>query len=206
MKISFLAVLIVFLAFPAFAEDPAAATTLPAGKPGAVDGSVFDLTSEWIDQDGKKHTLSDHLGDKVRVVVMGYTSCKNACPRLIADLLAIEKEFKEDKDIASVTGYSFISIDFENDTAETLKKLEIQYRFTPGHWKILTGEEDGVLELAVALGMKYRKTSASDFAHSNIITVLRRDGSIAFQQVGLGMNKAETFAAIRKAVVSEKNP
>ena len=99
-------------------------------------------------------------------------------------------------------GFSFISIDPENDTPEKLKILEGQYKFTPGHWKLLTGDEDGVLELAVALGMKYRKTSALDFAHSNIITVLRRDGSIAHQQVVLGVDKAETFAAIRTAATT----
>ena len=87
----------------------------------------------------------------------------------------------------------------ETDTPAKLKKLEAQYRFTKGHWKLLTGDEDGVLELAVALGMKYRKTSALDFAHSNIITVLRPDGSIAHQQVGLEADKTETFAAIRSA-------
>ena len=182
----------------ALAEDPAAATTLPAGEPAARDGSVYDLDSDWLDQNNKKLKLAD-LGDKVRVVVMGYTSCQYACPRLIADLIAIEKGI-EDKEVAAEVGYSFISIDPETDTPEKLKKLEEQYKFTPGHWRILTGDEDGVLELAVALGMKYRKTTTMDFAHSNIITVLRRDGTIAHQQVGLETEKAETYAAISAAV------
>jgi len=200
MKIALFCVLFTCLLIPAMAqdpviaEDPAAATTLPAGTPAAADGSVFDLTSEWFDQDGEKMVLSD-LGDKVRVVVMGYTSCQNACPRLIADLIAIENGLKESGDSEPI-GYAFISIDPVNDTPGRLKQLEMQYKFTPGHWKILTGTEDGVLELAVALGMKYRQSSAMDFAHSNIITVLRRDGSIAHQQVGLGVDKTETFAAI----------
>jgi protein SCO1/2 len=201
MKTTFLATLTATLlaicTIPTMAEDPAAATTLPAGKPAAAEGSVFDLTSEWRDQDDNKITLSD-LGDKVRVIVMGYTSCQYACPRLIADLAAIESGLKED-DASGQIGYAFISIDPEKDTPAKLKELETQYKFTPGHWKLLTGDEDGVLELAVALGMKYRKTSALDFAHSNIITVLRRDGSIAHQQVGLGEDKSPTLAAIRAA-------
>ena len=56
-----------------------------------------------------------------------------------------------------------------------------------------------MLKLAVALGMKNRKPSPLDFAHSNIITILRRDGSIAHQHVGLKVDKSETFAAIRAA-------
>jgi len=193
--------LLALLANPAFAEDPAAATTLPAGKPAAENGSIFDLTSEWRDQNNKKLALSD-LGDKVRVVVMGYTTCQYACPRLIADMIAIEREFKEDA-AAEDLGFAFISIDPENDTPERLKEVERQYKFTPGHWKLLTGDEDGVLELAVALGMKYRKTTALDFAHSNIITVLRKDGSIAHQQEGLGGDRAKTFEAIRAAAKAD---
>ena len=198
MKLPILTLLTTLLAFPVLAEDRAAATTLPAEKPAVADGSIYDLTSEWHDQDEKKITLSD-LGDKVRVIVMGYTSCKYACPRLIADLVAIETEVKNDTALSAQVGYSFISIDPEKDTPEKLKALETQYQFTPDHWKLLSGDEDGVLELAVALGMKYRKTSPLDFAHSNIITVLRRDGSIAHQQVGLEADKTDTLTAIRSA-------
>ncbi len=198
MKLILFLLTFTVLSHPALAEDPAAATTLPAGEPAAREGSVYDLDSEWFDQDHNKLKLAD-LGDKVRVVVMGYTSCQYACPRLIADLISIEKGI-QDKEVAAQVGYSFISIDPENDTPEKLKKLEEQYKFTPGHWKILTGDEDSVLELAVALGMKYRKTTSMDFAHSNIITVLRRDGTIAHQQVGLETEKAQTYAAIRDAV------
>jgi protein SCO1/2 len=192
-----IATLLTICAPPVPAQDPAEATTLPAGKPTAAEGSVYDLTSEWRDQDNNKLALTD-LGDKVRVIVMGYTSCQYACPRLIADLVAIESGLKEEE-TSNQIGYAFISIDPEKDTPAKLKQLETQYKFTPEHWKLLTGDEDGVLELAVALGMKYRKTSPLDFAHSNIITVLRRDGSIAHQQVGLNEDKTKTFAAIRAA-------
>ncbi|MEC5129255.1 SCO family protein [Verrucomicrobiales bacterium BCK34] len=198
MKSAFLIFTLTLFGHLALAGDPAAATTLPAGEPAARDGSVYELDSDWLDQNNKKLKLAD-LGDKVRVVVMGYTSCQYACPRLIADLIAIEKGI-EGKEFAAEVGYSFISIDPENDTPEKLKKLEGQYKFTPGHWRILTGDEDGVLELAVALGMKYRKTTSMDFAHSNIITVLRCDGTIAHQQVGLETEKAKTYAAISAAV------
>lgn len=197
MKPLFVATLFALFFLPSCSEDPAKDTTLPAGKPAIAKGSVYDLTSEWRDQDNNKIALSD-LGDKVRVIVMGYTSCKFACPRLIADLIAIENGLKDDP-VNDEVAYSFISIDPESDTPATLKKLESQYKFTATKWKIITGDEDGVLELAVALGMKYRKTSPIDFAHSNIITVLRRDGSIAYQQVGLGADKTKTFDAIRAA-------
>lgn len=201
MKAALLLTLIFIAAsvpIPLPAQDPAAETTLPAATPAAAEGSVYDLESKWRDQSNREVVLSD-LGDKVRVVVMGYTTCQNACPRLIADLVSIENELAKDKETAAEVSYAFISIDPETDTPAQLAKVAAQYGFDPERWKFLTGNEDGVLELAVALGMKYRKTTPMDFAHSNIITVLRRDGSIAHQQEGLAADKTETLKAIRTA-------
>ena len=119
------------------------------------------------------------------------------CP--VGDLVAMEKGLTEDGNFDQV-GYTFsVSIDPEKDTPAKFKELETQYQFAADHWNLLTGDEDGILELAVALGMKYRRTSALDFAHSNFITMVHRDDSIAHQQVGMGEDKGTTLAAIRAA-------
>ncbi|MFT5106788.1 MAG: protein SCO1/2 [Pseudoalteromonas tetraodonis] len=175
--------------------------TLPKGE--AMEGSVYDLESKWSTQEGKIIELKE-LGGKVRVVAMGYTSCKFACPLIIADLHRIEKELKGKGLDSEHVGVSFISIDPKNDTAERMKKLETQYKMDPKRWRLLTGDEDGVLELAVALGMKYRQTTALDFAHSNIITVLAPDGSIAYQTSTIGKDITATLEAIRKSAVTVK--
>lgn len=176
--------------------------TLPAGS--ATSGSIFDLESNWRNQEGEELTLSDLKG-KVRVVAMGYTSCQYACPRIIADLVRIERELVgPDLDPDKVT-LSFISIDPENDTPERMKKLEKEYKFDPRRWLLLTGEEDGVLELAVALGMKYRKTSAMDFAHSNIITILDLDGRILYQTSEIGADISKAMKAIRDGLPATRS-
>ena len=168
--------------------------TLPAGS--ALDGSIYELESTWYDQEGNPITL-ENLAGKVRIVAMGYTSCMYACPRIIADLKSIEEKLTDDERNSGQLSFSFISIDPENDTPERMKQLESDHEFDPRNWLLLTGDEDGVLELAVALGMKYRKTSAMDFAHSNIITVLAPDGRIAYQTSAIGEDIAKTVAAIR---------
>jgi protein SCO1/2 len=173
--------------------------TMPAGQ--ANEGSIYELESNWRTQKNDAITLSD-LGGKVRVVAMGYTSCQYACPRIIADLKRIERELT-DKELESENlGFSFISIDPENDTPKRMKQLEEDYGFEPNRWALLTGDEDGVLELAVALGMKYRKTSAMDFAHSNIITILAPDGKIAYQTSEIGEDITKTLLSIRKCLSS----
>ena len=47
--------------------------------------SIFNLSSLWKTQNNQEIELKDLKGD-VLVVVMIYTSCKAACPRLVADM------------------------------------------------------------------------------------------------------------------------
>ena len=56
--------------------------------------SIFHLTSDWQNQNGTSLKLNDLRG-KTLVVVMIYTSCKTACPILVADMKRIEKSILE---------------------------------------------------------------------------------------------------------------
>ena len=51
--------------------------------------SIFNLQSSWEKPDGTKIKLEELKG-KVLTMVMIYTSCKTACPRLTADMKDIE--------------------------------------------------------------------------------------------------------------------
>jgi hypothetical protein len=59
------------------------------------------------------------------------------------------------------------------------------------------GVED-TLELAVRLGVRYRKDPQGGFAHSNLITILNLQGDIVHQHVGLQQSLADTIAVIRR--------
>ena len=52
--------------------------------------SVYNLPSKWTNQDGNEIELIDMRGDVV-VMVMIYTTCRAACPRLVADMRNIHK-------------------------------------------------------------------------------------------------------------------
>jgi protein SCO1/2 len=54
------------------------------------DMSIYNLPSVWTNQDNQEIKLIDMKGD-ILVMVMIYTSCQVACPRLVADMRAIEK-------------------------------------------------------------------------------------------------------------------
>ena len=58
------------------------------------DLSIYNLPSKWTNQDGQELQLTELKG-KVLVMVMIYTSCKSACPRLVADMRNIEQRLPE---------------------------------------------------------------------------------------------------------------
>lgn len=161
------------------------------------DTSIFNLTSTWNTEEGKKIELKDLKG-KTLVMVMLYTSCKAACPRLAADMRSIAsklpKQHKED------VNYVLISIDPKTDTPEKLKAFAIENYMDGKEWTFLQGTEDSVREFANVLAVKYKQITPLDFSHSNIISVFDPNGELIHQQEGLGVDNKETIAKIIETV------
>ncbi len=143
--------------------------------------SIFNLTSEWQNQDGQTLHLKDLQG-KTLVVVMIYTTCKTACPILIAKMKSIESKIDR-KDIDKVS-LVLVSIDPETDTPEHLKEFSIKNKMNEPQWIFLRSNEDATQEFANVLSMKYKKISPIDFSHSNIISVFKPNGQLYSQEEG----------------------
>ena len=159
--------------------------------------SIYNLTSKWKTQDNKTIELKDLKG-KVTVMVMIYTSCKAACPRLVADMRDIESKMPKDK--LSDLNFVLVSIDPEVDTPERLKTFAKANFMDAPHWTFLQGTKSTVQEFANVLAVKYKQIAPMDFSHSNIISVFNRDGELIHQQEGLGVNNKETFDKIIETV------
>ncbi len=157
------------------------------------DMSIYNLPSHWTTQDGNEIELKQLQG-KVLVMVMIYTSCQAACPRLVADMRNIEKQIPEEKkdDIQ----YVFVSIDPKTDTPERLTAFAKENKMEDDKWLFLRGSEDDTREFAAVLAVNYKQISPMDFSHSNIISVFNQAGELAHQQEGLGVDNKETVQAI----------
>lgn len=170
---------------------PSPSATVSASAP--LSGmSVYNLQSKWTDQDGRGLKL-EQLRGQPRVIAMVYTSCHEACPRLIADMKAIEKQLSPQE--KARVGFVLVSIDPEVDTTQRLHDFARGLGVGP-QWCLLRGKAADVEELAATLNFRYRKTSATEFAHSNVITVLGIQGEIVHQQSGVHADSSETLAAI----------
>lgn len=161
--------------------------------------SVYNLPSTWTTQDNEQIELKDLQG-KVLVVVMIYTSCKAACPRLVADMRNIEKRVPR-KDLDKVQ-FIMVSIDPETDTPEYLKEFSRENLMEEKHWMFLRGTPEDTREFAAVLAVSYKRISPIDFSHSNIISVFDEYGVLVHQQEGLGVDNEETIAAIHREIAN----
>jgi protein SCO1/2 len=161
------------------------------------DESIFNLTSKWKTQNDETIMLPDLKG-KVLVIVMIYTSCKAACPRLVADMRDIEKQMPQNR--LNDLIFLLISIDPEKDTPSRLNEFAKENQMTAKHWIFLQGTKSDVQEFANVLAVKYKEISPMDFSHSNIISVFDREGVMVHQQEGLGVNNKETVETILKTL------
>lgn len=155
--------------------------------------SIFQLPSTWKTQNNESVEFKDFQGE-VLVVVMIYTSCKAACPRLVADMRNIEAKVK--KEVTQPVKYILVSIDPETDTPERLKAFAIENQMDSEQWVFLQGTEENTREFANILAVKYKEISPIDFSHSNIISVFNQKGVMEHQQEGLGVDNKTTVDKI----------
>ena len=154
------------------------------------DESIFNLTSKWNTQNNETIELKELKGD-VLVMVMIYTTCKAACPRLVADMRSIYNKVGNE-----TVKYVLVSIDPETDTPERLKEFAIENKMDNEQWVFLQGTVDDVREFSNVLAVKYKQISPLDFSHSNIISVFDQQGVLQHQQEGLSVDNKETVAKI----------
>jgi protein SCO1/2 len=179
MRLSFavLALLSSFNLSPALAHDHAH-MQMEAAKPLSGE-SIYNLSSHWTDQNGQSVALSSLRGEPV-IIAMAYTSCKDICPLIVANMVSIENQAKV-KSLTKVR-FAFFSLDPAVDTPERLKAYAEEHGLDLTQWKLYHGDDHAVRELAAALGVRYRRDANGAIDHANIVSLLDADGNIALQQ------------------------
>ena len=177
------------------ADVPASEASVVETSPAAARGSLHDLAGRWRDQDGRDRTLAETTAP-VRVVAMVYTSCEHTCPLLVGDMKRLEAALAPAK--RDGLRFVLVSLDPERDTPERLHAFATNTKLDPSRWTLLTGRDDDVLELAAALGVRYRRQADGEVAHANVLTVLDADGAVVHQATGVGDDQTALIAAVER--------
>lgn len=162
---------------------------------GFTDMSIYNLPSVWTNQDGEDIELHE-LKDNVLVMVMIFTSCQAACPRLVADMRHIRKQTADFPNKEKVK-YVLVSIDPKTDTPERLKEFAIENQMDDDQWIFLRSDEENTREFAQVLAVSYKRISPVDFSHSNIISIFNPKGEMVYQAEGLGIDYEPTVNKIK---------
>lgn len=158
------------------------------------ENSIYQVNSDWTNQFGNSINIGDLRG-KTQVFSMIFANCTYACPILANDMRRIEQSLsnKELKDVQ----FTLVSIDPERDTPERLMKFAKDQNLKLAHFQLLTGTRNDIDDLAALTGFRYKKENDGSFSHSNIITILNKEGEIVHQQVGLNQDITKTVNVIK---------
>ena len=190
------AVLAVLALRPAvsMAHDPAShdAAMEAQGQPSG--RSIYNLDEAWTTQEAVTAPLASLAGKPV-VAAMGYTTCKDMCPAIVADMMWIEKHLPAGA--ADQVRFAFFSLDSEADTPERLRLYAESHGLDTTRWTLLrAADDDTVRELAAALGVAYRPDGRGGFDHAALLSLLNSRGEIVFQQRGTQSSSDELLAAL----------
>lgn len=202
-RLSVLAVLIGCLLLGVWSVDLAATDhtghtshpELPAAAYSA--RSIYQLESVWTTATEQPLRLGQLQG-KAQVLAMVYTTCEAACPIIVSRMQRMQAALPPE--LRPHVGFVLVSFDPERDTPRILSAYSAKMHLDPMSWVLLTGHPDDVLELAMLLGIRYKRDQSGGFIHSNVITVLNKAGEIVHRQEGLQQDMASTLEVIRRAV------
>lgn len=138
------------------------------------DDSLYQTTSRWIDQTGEMRELQSFRGKPV-VLTMFYAHCLAACPVTIDVMRQIDEKLGATRDRVQ---FVLVTFDSARDNVETLHAYSKKRDLPAPHYRLLRGEIDDTLELAVLLGIKFKKMPDGEFSHSNVVIVLDSEGRI----------------------------
>ena len=165
-----------------------------APLPGA---SIYHLDADWTDHRGATFRLAELRGRPV-IVTMIYASCETACPLLVRDAGRIFAALPAAA--RAETQVLVVSFDPARDAPERLAAYVDANGLEHPRWRFAVGEPHATRALAALLGVRYRELENGMFGHTNLITVLGRDGAVRQRSEGLGVPVEPAVAAVTAAL------
>jgi len=191
------AIVAIVLALLALAGGAAAGGRAGGGAAATPGDSVYQLTGAFRDQTGGDVQLGVYRGRPV-LMSMFYASCTDTCPLLIADLHRIEESLPSA--VRADLRVVLVSLDPAHDTPAALRRLAETHRLDANRWRLLTGTDDAVGDVAAVLGVKFRHLSTGAIDHSTVIAVLDRRGVVASRTEGIVPGDPKLIARVTETL------
>lgn len=154
--------------------------------------SLYQHDAVWTNDAGEGFALATLRGRPV-VLTMFFASCGYACPVLVSDMQRLRELLPAE--VRDEARFVLVSFDTERDTPEALRAFRERSALNDA-WVLLRGDEAAVQELAMLLGIKFKRDANGQFSHSNLLTILDGEGEIAHRRNGLMGDVSEAARAV----------
>ncbi|NMG75653.1 SCO family protein [Aromatoleum diolicum] len=138
----------------AAASQPSATKAAPVAQPvsaGTRDARAYFSDTLLLTQDGRQVKFySDVLKDRVVLLNVVFTNCKDACPLITRKLKEVRAALGEP--LASKVHFISISSDPEKDSPQALKAFAAKNEADNPNWTFLTGDKANVDFVLARLG------------------------------------------------------
>jgi protein SCO1/2 len=189
-KTALLALFYMFLMLPSMANADS-----EGGKQRLPDASVYHIESSWQDQHGDSVNITELEGE-VRLLAFVYTYCEHTCPVIITRIKSIVNALPEE--VKRKTIVTLVTLDPERDAVERVKEYMLDQDLDDQNWQILVGAADDILTLSALFDVRYKPMGEGDIAHSNVITLVDKQGVIRTQLRSLGESTEEIIKLIEE--------
>lgn len=158
---------------------------------------------ELVDQDGRAFRLAEMKG-RAYAATLVFTRCPlpDYCPLMMRHFAAAESILVADARLREVTTLLTVSFDTKHDTPEVLRAFGLPFQKTKppfARWRLATGSDAAIRELATALDLDYEETSGS-FTHNLRTAVVDPQGRLAHLFRGNEWKPEELVAQLRNAL------
>jgi protein SCO1/2 len=164
-------------------------------------GDQVPPTAVFNDEQGRIVTLSQVLGHRPSILVLGYFNCANLCGLVRNDLMNALSRLEATQPYSLVV----VSIDpSETPTDARLSKTADLARFgqpeTEPDWHYLTGAAADIAAVTGAVGFRSRfDASTKQFLHPAGIVFLTASGTVSSYLLGLGYQPSDVGLGITRA-------
>ena len=181
-----------------------------------------DFTPVWIPENTSPGKIIDHrvgnfsftdqagesiseknVAGRIHVANFMFTSCGSICPKMMTNLLTLQKEFRNTDDVVLLS----YSVTPWKDSVPRLKKYADQLGIETAKWHLLTGNTSAIYELARRDYFAEEETGfqkdSSEFLHTEHFLLVDRDGYLRGVYNGTLALEAERLAEDIKELLKE---
>jgi protein SCO1/2 len=140
----------------------------------------FTLTNQ-----NNKTITNESYDGKVYVVEFFFSTCPTICPKMNANLIQIQQQFKGLKHF----GIASITINPENDTPEVLKQHAKELEINSENWHFLTGDKAYIYKVAnkgFNIYAAQNNNANGGFEHSGLFALIDKQGIVRCRKDDFG--------------------